>query len=96
MSGLTSATLMQVMASINETSYFYNGVEATAEQEVLMTELNSPQFYALRERQARELAAKAASPAIARIHLELASRYAELRAHTSETSQRPKLSIASG
>lgn len=42
-----------------------------------MTDGNDPGYYQRRETRERELAARAISPAIARIHIDLADRYAE-------------------
>lgn len=43
-----------------------------------MTDLNSVEYYLSRERRERELAAAAANPTIAAVHLEMATRYADL------------------
>lgn len=43
-----------------------------------MTELNSADYYAARERREREMAAIAGDPAIADIHRDMAQRYADL------------------
>jgi hypothetical protein len=43
-----------------------------------MTDLNSTDYYVSRERRERELAQAATDPAIASIHLDMASRYSEL------------------
>ena len=40
---------------------------------------NDPEYYAARERHARELAASAKEPQIKAIHLDMAERYAKLR-----------------
>ena len=50
-----------------------------------MTDLNSIEYYLSREQRERELAAAATSPAIAKIHLDLATRYSRL---TSEPAPR--------
>lgn len=44
-----------------------------------MTDQNDPEYYAARERQARELAAAATDPQIKRIHLDMAERYAKMK-----------------
>ena len=43
-----------------------------------MTKLNEFEFYQLREQQERAIAARAGSPAIAAIHLEMAESYRRL------------------
>jgi hypothetical protein len=44
-----------------------------------MPDDNDPDYYAARERHARELAASALEPNVKAIHLEMAERYARLR-----------------
>lgn len=44
-----------------------------------MSDENNPDYYANRERHARELAALAKEPQIKAIHLDMAERYAKLR-----------------
>ena len=43
-----------------------------------MTDLNNPEYYHRRAWHARQLADRATSPEVKRIHLDLASRYADL------------------
>lgn len=43
-----------------------------------MDDLNSADYYRARELKARAMAAASTNPAVAKIHLEMASRYAEL------------------
>jgi hypothetical protein len=47
-----------------------------------MNNLNNPEYYDRRERHARDLANRATSPDVRRIHLDLASRYADLHSQT--------------
>ena len=47
-----------------------------------MNNLNNPEYYDRRERHARDLANRATSPDVRRIHLDLASRYADLHLQT--------------
>ena len=57
-----------------------------------MTELNSVEYYRTREQQERGLAVAATSPAIAKIHIEMADRYADLaEAVVPELQPRPML-----
>lgn len=54
-----------------------------------MTALNNYDYYCRRAAHSRDLADHAASPGIARIHLEMASRYEELAAATrAEVNER--------
>ena len=59
-----------------------------------MSDLNQPEYYLRREQQERTLAAGAHSPAIGRIHLELADRYAVLAREAMPAAQRPRLTLA--
>ena len=52
-----------------------------------MTDFNSIEYYASREQRERELAKAATSPAIAKIHLEMATRYSELTAKPTSRMQ---------
>ena len=58
-----------------------------------MSASNTAEYYGRREQAERALAAKAIDPAIAKIHLELASRYAEQAAATPR-SKRPTLHVS--
>ena len=60
-----------------------------------MSELNDVSFYDRREQQERMLAARAESPVIRNIHLELAQSYVELasRAAAGNGSIRPRLKL---
>lgn len=56
-----------------------------------MSDDNDPDYYQLRERQARELAAAATDPHVRQVHSEMADRYAELLAESARTrSDTPK------
>ena len=48
-----------------------------------MTDLNNPEYYDRRARHAQLLAERATSPEVRRIHLDLASRYADLYRQTA-------------
>lgn len=50
-----------------------------------MDALNNPEYYDRRARHARDLAERAISDDVRRIHLDLASRYAELYQQTTRT-----------
>lgn len=56
-----------------------------------MTELNNQDYYLRRAQHSRELAENAANPAIARIHLDMASRYEELASATSAEADEKRL-----
>ena len=43
-----------------------------------MSDENDPEYHALRERQARALAAAAVEPQVRKVHLDMAERYARL------------------
>lgn len=59
-----------------------------------MSELNSAEYYRAREQRERGLATAASDPAIAKIHTEMADRYADLvGASASESGSRPLLRV---
>ena len=58
-----------------------------------MSDLNTPDYYRQRERQERALAASAFNPAIGKIHLDLAARYAALLVEANDARPRPVLGI---
>ena len=57
-----------------------------------MAELNNQDYYARRAQHSRELALNAANSGIARIHLEMATRYEELAAATSAEANERRMS----
>jgi sarcosine oxidase gamma subunit len=58
-----------------------------------MSDTVSSEYYRQRERQELRCAARAASPAIAALHAELARRYAALITESADTARRPVLTI---
>ncbi|MFV0625189.1 hypothetical protein ACBY01_14415 [Sphingomonas sp. ac-8] len=56
-----------------------------------MNELNNHDYYLRRAQHSRQLADNAASPAIARIHQEMATRYEELAAATRQEANEKRL-----
>lgn len=50
---------------------------------MIMSSLNNPEYYDRRARHARQLAERATSPDVRRIHLDLASRYSDLHQQTA-------------
>lgn len=58
-----------------------------------MPELNSSDYYRRRAQQSRDYAVSAHSPEVRAIHLDLASRYADLLQKAERLEYRPLLSI---